>query len=271
MASRRLQLVALVAAAACGLLALALVGGWLGADVDRGGDFCEAVRQGLIAQPANTWSNLGFVVAGLLIAASPTPTTGTLATWPGLVTAYAVIVVLLGPGSAAMHATQSVTGGHLDTSSMYLLASAVCGYALTRLRGAGPAFLVVTFAALLLAAEVLDSLPGDVPVVMTWGNLGFAVLLVAGVGGELALRRQGRLVADLRWGAAAVSTLLGGFVVWNLAHDDGPLCHPHSLFQGHAFWHLACAVAAYLLYRYYASEQSVAAISAAGQRRDRVG
>ena len=42
--------------------------GWLGPDVGRGDGFCEAVRPGWIRQPANTWSNLAFVIAGLAVA-----------------------------------------------------------------------------------------------------------------------------------------------------------------------------------------------------------
>ena len=75
--------------------------GWLGPDVGRGDGFCEAARAGWIRQPANTWSNLGFVVAGLSIAwyAGERARLGvTLGAHPGLATAYAVLVVLLGPG-----------------------------------------------------------------------------------------------------------------------------------------------------------------------------
>ena len=75
--------------------------GWLGPDVGRGDGFCEAARPGWIRQPANTWSNLGFVVAGLAIAwyAGERARLGvTLGAHPGLATAYAVLVVLLGPG-----------------------------------------------------------------------------------------------------------------------------------------------------------------------------
>ena len=63
----------LVVAAVTAVVSLALVlaaarWGWLGPDVGRGDGFCEAARPGWIRQPANTWSNLGFVIAGLAIA-----------------------------------------------------------------------------------------------------------------------------------------------------------------------------------------------------------
>jgi hypothetical protein len=49
------------------LFMLAVVRGWMGAPQGVGSDFCE-VSDGLIKQPANTWSGLGFVTAGLVTA-----------------------------------------------------------------------------------------------------------------------------------------------------------------------------------------------------------
>ena len=62
-----------VAAGVTAVLSLALVvaaarWGWLGPDVGRGSGFCEAATTGWVRQPVNTWSNLGFVVAGLAVA-----------------------------------------------------------------------------------------------------------------------------------------------------------------------------------------------------------
>ncbi len=48
--------------AAFGVMALA---GWPGERGVAAAQFCEAIRPGLIGQPANTWSNLGFLFVGL--------------------------------------------------------------------------------------------------------------------------------------------------------------------------------------------------------------
>src|SRR3712207_1369889 len=47
----------------CALLALAVGSGWLGADAGRGAGFCEAGRDWAVRQPANSFSNVGFVLA----------------------------------------------------------------------------------------------------------------------------------------------------------------------------------------------------------------
>lgn len=243
---RPLAAAAVVAVMAGGLWTAAVAGGWLGPDVDRGATFCEAAG-GWVRQPANTFSNLGFVVAGLVIAFQA----GRPAGMPtSAATAYACLVVLLGPASAAMHATESAAGGHLDQLSMYLLAGFAAAYALMRWLRRGPAFGAAVFAAAVVVSDVAGSTAGEVAVVDNAGNVAFAVLLLAtAVIETIRSRRDGLRLA---WGVAAVMTMLVAFTIWVPSRQRW--CDPHSLLQGHAAWHLLCAVAAYLLYRFWASE-----------------
>ena len=246
------------AAVSIGLLALAVRFGWLGADVGRGANFCEAARDGWVKQPANTLSNLGFVVAGLAIgwrAGSPGRQGDTLPRFPGLATGFACLVVLLGPASAAMHATQSSAGGLLDLTSMYLVASFAAAYALTRWRRRDPRFFWLVFLLLVAACELVGLWDGEVPVVHRAGNVAFGLLLVVAVVLETMLWRGGRARLDLRYGAAALTSMLVAFAIWNMSQHGW--CDPGSLIQGHAAWHLLGAVAAYLLFRLYASERTV--------------
>jgi hypothetical protein len=247
---RPVALAALTAAVSLTLLALAVSFGWLGADVDRGADFCEAAA-GRVRQPVNTLSNLGFVVAGLAIAREA---------WrlPGVGTTYACIVVLLGPASMAMHATESSLGGHLDMLSMYLVASFAVAYAAMRVWRRGRSFMVVVFAASVVACLLVEAAGGELPVVMHAGNLAFGALLITARVLERRLVARGDSTLDRRWILAAAGSLLLAFAVWNTAKDGSPLCWPGSVYQGHAVWHLLGAVSAYCLFRFYASERRVA-------------
>ncbi len=255
---RPLALAAAVAAASTGLLVLALGQGWLGPDVGRGDGFCERARAGLVKQPANTFSNLGFVLAGLAVAwrAGRGDLLGdVMARHRGLATAYACLVVLLGPASAAMHASQAAWGGHLDMLSMYLVASFAAAYALMRWVGQGRLFLAQLFSLLVALCELVGAYGGPVPVVEHAGNVAFAALLLLAVVTEVRLwRRAAGSRTDLRWGAAALGTLLVAFAIWNVTKRAW--CAPDSLLQGHALWHLLCAVAAYLMFRLWASERA---------------
>jgi hypothetical protein len=256
---RPLGLAAIVAVVSTGLLVLAVGAGWLGADVGRGANFCEAARSGWVRQPANSFSNAGFVVAGLMIAwrAGRVDQLGeVLPRRPGLATAYACVVVLLGPASAAMHATQSAAGGELDMASMYLVSSFAAAYALMRWVRQGRLFFAQLFSLFVAGCELVGLYDGQVPVVDYSGNLAFAALLLTAAVVEVMLWRRGGTRTDLRWGVAALGCILVAFAIWNVTKSLW--CDPDSPIQGHAAWHLLCAAAAYLLFRLWASECAVA-------------
>ena len=248
-----------VAAGSIALLALAVAAGWLGPDVGRGANFCERAHDGAVAQPANTLSNLGFVVAGLLIArhaqrrhTDAAHSRHVMSTQ--VATVFACVVVLLGPGSAAMHATQSEWGGHLDMLSMYLVASFAAAWGWTRWTRRGTTALVTAYVAAVAACELVGLWPDPVPVVHYAGNLAFGVLLLAAIVMETMLWRRGGTDRVFRHGVVALAAMLVAFTVWLLSTNGW--CDPTSLWQGHAAWHLLCAVAAYWLFRLYDSEVS---------------
>jgi len=240
--------VVVVSVVAWAVLLVAVWQGWLGDEVGRGGQFCEATRPGWIKQPVNTWSNVGFTIAGLAIARRIDTAPIRPAVRSPLVF-FSLVVALLGPGSAAMHATETAVGGHLDLLSMYLLASFAVAYAVVRsgrlgLRGGGCLFVL-----LVVLCEVIGALPVVLPVLMHPGNAIFATLLITSLVLETGLIRRG--ATELRWGLASVGTLLLSFAIWNFAKDGSTLCYPYSIAQGHGAWHLLDAAAAYFLARHY--------------------
>ena len=253
---RPLLITGATAVVSCGVLALGMWRGWLGVDVGRGANFCEAAREWVIRQPANTFSNVGFVAAGLLIAwhAGARQNIGTsLSAHRRLATAMACLIVLLGPGSAAMHATQSVIGGHLDMLSMYLVASFATAYATMRWLHGGTKLLAATFLGGVAFCELVGLWGVDLPVVRYSGNAAFALLLLVATALEMLIMRRGETHAQPIFAYASLASILTAFAIWNAS--KAWLCDPHSLIQGHAIWHILGAVAAYFLYRYYASEK----------------
>ncbi|GAA1791632.1 hypothetical protein GCM10009795_041670 [Nocardioides hankookensis] len=260
---RPLAYAAVTAVVSTGLLVLAIGQGWLGPDVGRGANFCEAARDGWVKQPANSFSNLGFVVAGLLVAwrAGRRDQLGeVLPLHPPLATAYGCVVVFLGPASAAMHATQAKRGGDFDMLSMYLVASFAAAYSLMRWVRQGRVLFTQLFLLFVAACELIGLYDGEVPVVDFAGNVAFAALLLTAVVLEVRLwLRAGRAPApvprtDLRWGAASLGAILVAFAIWNVTKSLW--CDPHSLLQGHAAWHLLDAASAYFLFRLWASEKT---------------
>ena len=163
------------------------------------------------------------------------------------------MVVLLGPASAAMHATQSEWGGHLDMLSMYLVAGFAASWAWTRWTRRGIRAFATAYAGCVLACVLIGLWPHPVPVVNYAGNLAFGALLVAAVVLEVRLWRRGETATTFLYGVVALGSMLVAFGIWLLSTNGW--CDPESIWQGHAAWHLLCAVAAYWLYRLYASER----------------
>ena len=251
---------ALAVALAIALLVAAGRGGWTGVEdscLVAGQCFCELDRGGLVRQPANTASNLGFVAVGLAIAwslgrersrgALPRPGNPMTETrfYPGF---YALLTALLGPGSMALHASLTRWGSVLDLVSMNVFIGFVFAYALVRWRGLGIGAFVATFVllnAVLLAIKLIHG----------HGSTAFGVVAVASLAIEVRIRREGRTEGDAAPLAAAAGVFLFSFAVWLGSHNDGPLCDPGSWLQGHAVWHLGCACSTALLYLYMRSQR----------------
>jgi hypothetical protein len=258
--TRTTLLATLVALA--GLLAMALAG-WPGEtngcfEQQRPVCFCEAPRAGLVAQPSNTLSNLGFIVVGLAIAIAADRRSGWFATRRNPLTSdanhvaiFAVVTALLGPGSMALHASLTRWGGHIDVSSMYLYAGLLIAYGGARwfrLSASGFAGVYAVIVAALIATKLLDV----VSVELLFGLLLTATAVIEGL---LSLRRP-LVTIRRRWGAAALVLFLAAFAIWIPSLSGGALCDPDSWVQGHAIWHLLCAAAAGCLFLYFLSEDT---------------
>lgn len=262
---RELSITTTLTVLAVALLISAGWSGWTGREdgcLVNGQCFCERDRGGLVRQPANTASNLGFVAAGLGIALAlgierqrgrlPRPGNPMTETrfYPGF---YAALVALLGPGSMALHASLTWWGSVLDLVSMNAFISFLFLYAWKRWRGLSEAQFVLGYLALNLALLGVKLGYGK-------GSGAFGLVALASLAIEVRLRRvrgDGTIPAhgDLRWLLAGVAVFATGFIVWLLAQNDGWLCHPDSLLQGHGFWHMTGAGAALCLYLYMRSER----------------
>jgi hypothetical protein len=250
------------------LLGFALAG-WPGAPnrcLETFGCFCEAARPGLVRQPANTFSNFGFVAVGLAIAAAhgrmraghtkapPNPlTSGRL-----LSTLCSVAVALLGPCSMFLHASLTGWGGALDVLSMYLWVTFGIAYAALRAASLSTRGFLVLYAALFAAAAASK--------LTTSGSsdLTFGLLIAAFLFGEVAVWRGRPALRQQRsWLALAALCFAVAFALWLPSRrPDGALCDPHSLLQGHAAWHLLSAVAAGAIWLYWRSERAASAPAA---------
>lgn len=192
---------------------------------------CECVRTGLITQPVNTVTSLGYVVAGGWVAerarrsrasGHPVPIAGPIAG----------ALILNGVGSVAYHGPGGRSGKWLHDTGLVAINATLAVAGAARLLGWSHRRVHVTDAALVLgAAGVLAVRPrAELALV--------APLAVVAVGQELIrpARRGG-----LRRLAGGV-TLAAGAVVQARSRTGGPWCRPNGPFHGHGLWHLLSAL-----------------------------
>ena len=153
-----------------------------------------------------------------------------------------------------MHATEASIGGWFDMLSMYLIASFTTAYAVERFWQLSAAQFVAVFALVLATCLYAQELPYHMPIVDFMGNFIFALFITITVVFEYLNGFVRKLEQNKIYGYLSLASLLLAFGIWNMWKDDSYLCNPQSLIQGHAIWHLLDALAAYFLFRYYASE-----------------
>jgi hypothetical protein len=239
------------------LLFLAAVNGWLGEARHVGSGFGEASRPGLIKQPVNTCSNFGFVFAGLFIGwclmrGTYSQNKNALTQHTFYAAFFASLVVFLGPGSMAMHATETSLGGRLDMLSMYLVAAFLTAYALERFFRLSWIAFSILFLAVVVVCVHVQNWPYSMPLVGYFGNFIFGLFITVGTVFEALNSFVRKMNHELKWGALSLGFLLLAFLIWNLSLNRAP---SYSLVQGHGIWHLLCAVSVYCLFRYYVSEK----------------
>ncbi|MFN0063810.1 MAG: ceramidase domain-containing protein [Myxococcaceae bacterium] len=192
--------------------------------------FCEARLCSVIVEPANAWSNVGFIVVGayLLVRAAR------LGKLP--LTLIGVTSVLVGVGSFLFHMSGTLIGELIDVSTMLLIGGLMLSLELRRLiplktawhTAAVYAGIVAAFEAVLLVFPVLGIALFSTQVAL----FVFAHLLCR-------FREKGTNYRYMRWLFWSFGL---GFGIWVLDFSGAACDQNFHLFNGHAAWHLLTAV-----------------------------
>jgi hypothetical protein len=221
------------------------------------GCFCEAFQRGAIVQPMSSYSNLWYVLVGIVIIASARISlsgdgkrTNLLLRQPSYVILYGLVAIFIGLTSFFYHVSLTLVGRWVDYMGMYALASFAVAYNLARLgvvRGR-------TFAITFIAFNLSLAIP-----MMAVPSLNFkrslltgTIVIMLGLEGIIYLtRRSPHLRYIYLLSALGVMAAATGV---NLLDESGYWCNHISLWQWHPAWHFLTAVSISLLFLYYRTE-----------------
>lgn len=179
--------------------------------------FCEEPLKGPIRHPADTWSNIGPVIAGVLVM---------FRAQTGLVWLLGAAAVWMGAASAIFHATGTLGGEMLDLHGMYffILVFGVCQH---KAHG----YFVDWYDAVLNPIGWATILSVGFLWLPWLGIPVFAVLL-----GAVVVRQWNRGF-DARW-YWLLGTFAVAFAFWLLDYFRVLCCPCNHVLSGHGVWHL---------------------------------
>jgi len=228
-------------------------------------NFCEMNRfDQLIVQPSNTWSNLGYIIVGLMFISIAKNdhkyehrhhVNNLLAKFPGFSYLIGFSALYMGFGSFMYHATLTFFFQKLDQTGMYFLFVSFLAYVLFKLfpqikfRGktyvSNKFFIIAAIVVQLLFFFFLWKLPVNIlfpSLTISFFIVNFILIT--------KVKNSESIISLLK---ASFITLLIAFSIWVLDITN-KLCSPTSIFQGHAAWHLLNTASIFLAYLYYRSE-----------------
>jgi len=218
--------------------------------------YCEPFHTGLLVlQPVSAYSNLGYLLVGILILGylpalynPQNSRTNLMRVQPAYALTYGTAILAAGLFSFFSHASLTRVGEWFDLIGVYTITGFLLLYNLSR----WVALPGQVFAS--LYAAILALLGIQMAVVPQWQQLCIGVL----IGSALLLEAVVRLfrkphIRDRYLVAAGICFALGGGI-W-LLNGRAPNCNPASGNYWHVAWHLLSAAAAGLLFLYYLSEE----------------
>jgi len=210
--------------------------------------FCEAVSTGLIRQPINAFTNIAYILVGIIIIIFISRTKNThkkISLTTGLprrlLILFGLASIAVGIGSFIYHASFIFLGEQLDDDSMYLIGSFMLFYAIAHQRKLISGKFILLFMALNI---IFEGLIFFFPVIR--GML-FGILIVASLVITQTSLRHGLISDPKQQFMTSIELFAAAYLIWILDKTHY-LCYPTSVFQGHAIWHILSAGAGLMMF-----------------------
>lgn len=198
------------------------------ADPPLGASDCERIRDGVIAQPANTVSAALLTVAGLSIARR-----NRHHPHADLVGA---VVAAAGAGSVAFHGPGGRAAGWAHDATIAAMLGVICLEDVRQVRPDLSAAATLTYAAVIGGAGVALAARPDTVHLVTAITAGTALV------SEISARRLAR-GGTARAHRAAELLMAAAFGAYLAGRTGARTCRPDSWIQPHGLWHALCGAA----------------------------
>ncbi|MCO4792413.1 MAG: ceramidase domain-containing protein [Bacteriovoracaceae bacterium] len=201
--------------------------------------FCEAELCQWITKPAESWSNIGFVLIGAYLIHKASKSNRKNLSLVGICS------ILVGIGSFIFHATATRWGQVLDVSAMMWLLSLPLVLNGARLKVLKDSQVKMAYALFSLLSTVF------ITFFTKWGIAYFGVFVAVGVFSELKLFLNKANKVNYKPYIKLLVTFFVALGIW-ITDTFKIICDPNNhIFNGHAAWHLLCALAVYYIYEFY--------------------
>lgn len=196
--------------------------------------FCEERICSWVVEPANTWTNIGYLIVALVIWRNKTKGSPVRELFM-----YSSLFLFF--GSFAFHGTGTVVGKILDVSAMYVLSIGVLTISLQTLLNLSKRTAILFYTTILTVCVLF--------LVLTRGGyilFSLQVFLVLFAEFKLHRKKTAKLNPKYLLGSAAALSIAFSFWVADVSHG---ICDPNNhVISGHGIWHLLTASSIYLLF-----------------------
>ena len=207
--------------------------------------WCEQTLCSWISEPANTWSNLAYIIAGVLIVVLYRRDRRTPATL------FGAVVIVMGVGSFAYHMSNFYLTQVGDFVGMFGYTGVLVWLNLRRLALLKTSVVRWLGLAVVLAVSVASFPLFEIVGLQVQYTIVMWMAVIFLLEGIIIVRNKDRAVRDYIPYIVAM-VLLGLARVMAYVDHAGIWCNPADhIFQGHAMWHVLSAASTYFTYAFY--------------------
>lgn len=196
-------------------------------------DYCEPIRDGLIARPFYAMSNIAFLIVGILILAKGKKT--------ALSKAFGYSMILVGLFSFFYDSTYSYLFQIFDVAGMYIFITLLILLNLKRLKMVKSLWWRWPLVA--IALFIFYFFKGEA------GNIIFGLFVIFVLASEWFVKEK----YSRKYWIIGVSLFLLGFVVW-IFDATKIFCLPSGIVNGRGVFHVLESIAVYFMYKHYSQE-----------------